>query len=222
MINKVKILALESAGDSCSAAVGINGDLAAIYTIQEQNKHDKFLAEFAKRLLDDLNIKPEELSAVAVSAGPGSFTGLRISGSIAKAMCFGNTPKLIAVPNLSALAYACINNNTEESITKISATIKAHKDLLYFQEFLTDFTTLTQPQIVTQDEYLKRDFTDTKICGTAANIFSNLNSDKYLCSLSAEYIADLAYKMYNENDFADSYKYTPLYVQDFQPKSNNL
>ncbi len=215
-----KILALESAGAACSATISINGVLQAEYTIFEANKHDKFLAEFAKRLLNDFSIKPTDLDAIAVSAGPGSFTGLRISGSIAKAMCFDGEPKLIAVPNLEAFAFACIEKNTQQNnFNKVSATIKAQKDLLYYQDFSRDFSSLSEPVLLSEEEYLQLDFSDAIVCGTAAHLFPDLPRDLSVSSFSARLIAALASKMYAKGIFCDPADYTPMYVQDFKPRN---
>lgn len=217
-IDKVKILSLESAGAICSAALSYDEQIIAEYTIFAPSKHDKFLAEFAKRLLDDFNLKTDELSAVAVSAGPGSFTGLRISGSIAKALCFDGEPKLIAVPNLHAFAKQSIENDGKADMT-YSATIKAQTNLLYYQDFSADMTALCEPQLIEKEEYTKRDLSNTIICGSAAYLFDEYRIDKANTDFSARLIAKRAIDMYRAGEFADANDYTPLYIQEFEVKT---
>lgn len=222
------ILSLESAGNICSASISINNVISATFSVYLANKHDKLLAEFAKRLLNDLDISITELDAVAVSAGPGSFTGLRISGSIAKAMCFGGTPNLIAVPNLMAFAYNCyknINNNVflrnskeNNTINKIIATIKAQKDLLYFQEFSNEFIALNEPKLVAQDYFQQNDASNSIFCGSAAYLFPKYNIDINSINFSAELISNLANEMLSKGEFTSPDEYTPMYFQDFNPK----
>jgi tRNA threonylcarbamoyladenosine biosynthesis protein TsaB len=169
--------------------------------------------------LSDFNLTTSDLSAVAVSAGPGSFTGLRICGSIAKALCFDGSPKMIAVPNLNALAYACVKNLYMLDYESVVATVKAHKDLLYYQVFGNDFSIQSEPALITQDEFLNMDFGASLICGTAAEIFPKYLSIPDYSKLSASFIGELAYKMYNDNEFVDPDEYTPLYIQEFEPKT---
>lgn len=220
-MSEVRILSLESAGATCSVALHIDGKLTAEYSIYEQNLHDRLLAEFVKRMLNDLNLTTADLSAIAVSAGPGSFTGLRICGSIAKAMCMGNEPKLIAVPNMQALAYSCIENLQYIDFDSVIATIKAHKDLLYYQVFSKDFTFNSEPVFITQDEFLNFDFGNAMICGTAADLFPQYFSIDNYKNLSAKFIGELAGKMYADGLFTDATEYTPLYIQEFEPKTLN-
>lgn len=217
-IDKVKILSLESAGAVCSAALSYDDQIIAEYTIFAPSKHDKFLAEFAKRLLDDFNLKTDELSAVAVSAGPGSFTGLRISGSIAKALCFEGSPKLIAVPNLHAFAKQSIENAGKADMI-YSATIKAQTNLLYYQDFSADMTALCEPQLIEKEEYAKRDLSNTIICGSAAYLFDEYKTDRVNTDFSAKLIAKRAIDMYRVCEFADANAYTPLYIQEFEVKT---
>lgn len=215
----IKILSLESAGASCSVALHIDGELISEYTINAPNLHDRLLADFAKRTLNDLQMNVSDLDAVAVSAGPGSFTGLRICGSLGKALAYGNSPRLIAVPTMHALAYSCILNLPYVDFNAVVATVKAHKDLLYYQVFSKDFTFTSEPVFITQDEFLNFDFGNAMICGTAADLFPKYFSINGYNKLSAKYIGELAYKMYQDGDFTNSDEYTPLYIQEFEPKT---
>lgn len=222
MEKQVKILSLESAGATCSVTLHVNGGLTAEYSIFEPNLHDRLLAELSSRILCDLNLEVTDIDAVAVSAGPGSFTGLRICGSIAKALCMGGSPKLIAVPNMQALAYTCIENLPYIDYDSVIATIKAHKDLLYYQVYSKDFTFTSEPVLITQEEFMNLDFGNALICGTAADLFPQYFSISDYNRLTARFIGELAWKMYQDEDFVDEQEYTPLYIQEFEPKTLSL
>lgn len=127
------ILSIETTGSTCGVTLTQNTEIISEYYTKGANLHDKLLAEFTKRITNDRDIKINDLSAVAISAGPGSFTGLRIGAAFAKALTFSEDIKLIAVPTLEALAYYTSINY--HNIKRIIATQYSHKDLLYYQIF---------------------------------------------------------------------------------------
>ena len=164
------ILAIETSGKVCGTAlIAIPNNynefpestIIAEYNIYEGNKHDKFTAELCKRIVEDFGLNFNDLSAVAVSIGPGSFTGLRIGTAIAKSICFddsfcqkfdenylSNQIKLLTVPTLQALADNAINfvNLTKLNRTndfQILSIIPSHANLIYHQLFNNMNETLT-------------------------------------------------------------------------------
>lgn len=100
-----KILCLETATTNCSVGIAVNGEIKAIR--EDNNKqysHAEKLHVFIEEVLKEAHLKPEELDAVAVSKGPGSYTGLRIGVSAAKGLCFSLNIPLISIPTLDLLA----------------------------------------------------------------------------------------------------------------------
>ncbi|WP_026491532.1 tRNA (adenosine(37)-N6)-threonylcarbamoyltransferase complex dimerization subunit type 1 TsaB [Butyrivibrio sp. XPD2002] len=101
----MKILALDTSGLVCSVAVMEDDRLLSEFSIQHKITHSELLLpmmeEIKKRIALDLNT----IDAVAVSAGPGSFTGLRIGCATAKGLCLAMDKPLVAVPTLDAMAY---------------------------------------------------------------------------------------------------------------------
>ncbi len=97
------ILAIESSTEVCSVALSRDGEVIAIKESREGRDHARNVARFADELLRDNNIKADELGCVAVSSGPGSYTGLRIGLSFAKGLCYGANIKLICVNTMEAL-----------------------------------------------------------------------------------------------------------------------
>lgn len=100
-----RILCLETATTNCSVGIAINGKIKAIR--EDNNKqysHAETLHVFIEEVLKEADLKPEELDAVAVSKGPGSYTGLRIGVSAAKGLCFSLEIPMISIPTLDLLA----------------------------------------------------------------------------------------------------------------------
>lgn len=98
------ILSIETATSVCSVAVHRDGVLVGIHELFQENAHGQKLMPLIDSLFDHIGLNPGELDAVAVSAGPGSYTGLRIGASTAKGLAYALEIPLIAVDTLDALA----------------------------------------------------------------------------------------------------------------------
>ena len=103
----MRILAIDSSGLTASVAVIRDGILEGEYTVNNGLTHSQTLLPMIETLRARLDLDPGTLDAVAVAAGPGSFTGLRIGASTAKGLCFALGIPLIPVSTLDALAYNC-------------------------------------------------------------------------------------------------------------------
>ena len=97
------ILAIETGTDICSVALVRDGELVALRESDEERNHAKKIAVFVDELLRECGVAADELDAVAVSKGPGSYTGLRIGVSFAKGLCYGQNIPLVAVGSLDSL-----------------------------------------------------------------------------------------------------------------------
>lgn len=111
------ILQLETSTTSCSVALAQNGKVLSYKTINQRNIHAEVITVFIDEIFVNNHLKYNELDAVAVSAGPGSYTGLRIGVSTAKGLCFSLDKPLISVETLLAMAtgyLARFQKSTEE------------------------------------------------------------------------------------------------------------
>src|SRR5690606_21685216 len=102
------ILQLETATQVCSAAVSANGEAIAFADVDEPNVHASKLTLLVGELLQKTGLKFDDLSAVAVSKGPGSYTGLRIGVSTAKGFCYATDLPLISIDTLNGMAAGFI------------------------------------------------------------------------------------------------------------------
>lgn len=219
-MNKPLILAIETSGTTCGIALAVGNKLIAEYSVFGRNLHDKLNSEFIKRILNDNEYNIEDLDAVAVSAGPGSFTGLRIGGSIAKGICFEDKPKLIAAPTLMAIAAGAVDFANSVNVSEIIAVINSHKDLLYYQKFDLNAEPKSDIVMTTIEEFKKIDPKGIALCGTGADIIEGALSCRYIQTLRASFISELAYKLYIMNQFTKAEDYEPVYVQEFKPKTS--
>src|ERR1700744_5324741 len=105
------ILQIETATSSCSVALADWGKLVAVKEMTGRNVHAESITLFIGEIINQAGIQYRDLSAIAVGAGPGSYTGLRIGVSTAKGLCFALDKPLIAVDTLAAMAYGAISSS---------------------------------------------------------------------------------------------------------------
>ena len=101
----MKILGVDSSGLAASAAVLSGDTVVAEFTVNNKKTHSQTLLPMIKEVVDFSGIPLEELDAIAVAAGPGSFTGLRIGSSTVKGLGLVLDKPIIPVPTLEGLAY---------------------------------------------------------------------------------------------------------------------
>jgi tRNA threonylcarbamoyladenosine biosynthesis protein TsaB len=118
------ILHLETATNICSVALSKGDNMLAIRESSEDRSHGSLLTLFVDEVLKEAGIQPRDLDAIAVSKGPGSYTGLRIGVSAAKGFAYAASIPVIGVITLQAMAIAALNNET------VKAMINRHPDLL--------------------------------------------------------------------------------------------
>ena len=97
------ILCIETGTDICSVGIAENGELVSLRESDEGRDHARKVGVFVDEILKENRLDPDDLDAVAVGKGPGSYTGLRIGVSFAKGLCYGLRKPLVAVGSLDAL-----------------------------------------------------------------------------------------------------------------------
>jgi tRNA threonylcarbamoyladenosine biosynthesis protein TsaB len=102
------ILSLETSTGICSVALHENSRLVADAEIHQEQAHASQLALLIQEVLNRAQVSPKQISGIAVSAGPGSYTGLRIGTSTAKGFCYALNIPLISIPTLDLIAQEAI------------------------------------------------------------------------------------------------------------------
>ena len=214
------ILCLETATTNCSVALSINGEVVALkedYDIQYS--HAERLHTYIEEVLAFAKIEKQHLDAIAVSKGPGSYTGLRIGVSAAKGLCYALDIPLIAVPTLDALSHQV----HEAHAAYIISMLDARRMEVYSAIFDSSHKQVrtTQAQILETssfNEYLDRGqvyFVGNgvakfkEICKHPNAVFidDKLPSSRELCNL--------AQQKYAASDFEDVAYFEPYYLKDF-------
>ena len=217
-MKNINILAIETSGSSCSVAISQDNIIIAEYSVFGINLHDKLVSELIRRITNDTDINLNDINAVAVSSGPGSYTGLRIGGAIAKGLCYNNQPQLISVPTLTAQAFRVAAIANKLGCINILSAVPSHKNLLYFQLFESNAERITDISLSSFDDY-PIESQDDLLFVTPTSVSNALLIKHYIIQeLNASMIANFAYKKYINNEFTLSENFTPLYVQEFSPK----
>ncbi|MDO5606911.1 MAG: tRNA (adenosine(37)-N6)-threonylcarbamoyltransferase complex dimerization subunit type 1 TsaB [Capnocytophaga sp.] len=212
------ILCIESSGINCSVAVAKNGKLLGELSENTGNfTHAEKLHVFIEQLLSDLQLSHKELSAVAVSAGPGSYTGLRIGVASAKGICYALDIPLIAIPTLTI-----VSQQTENEI--IIPMLDARRMEVYSAVYDHSHQLLEATKAVILDEnsyaeWFKKNQKITFI-GDGAAKFAKICPHPNAVFIPDAYpqardMAALAYTSYLQNDFADIAYFEPDYLKPF-------
>lgn len=212
------ILHIETATRVCSVALSKDGHLIGKVEVNDENyAHGENLNLFIIQLLADCELDKRELSAISISSGPGSYTGLRIGAATAKALCYALHIPLIAVDTLESLkevARAKYTNGT------ICSAIDARRMEIY-SSIYDENDTLVKPisaDIIEQDSYSEF---DPFVCvGDGADKLKEIWSQRDLkidgdivCSASGQ--VSLAYQKLLSSDFVDVAYWEPFYLKDF-------
>ena len=215
------ILCLETATTNCSVALSINGqELALKEDYDVKYSHAERLHRYIEEVLAFAKVKKEQPTAIAVSKGPGSYTGLRIGVSAAKGLCYALDIPLISIPTLDSLSYQVKEANTGSYIIPM---LDSRRMEVYSAIYYASHKQLreTQAQILEShsfESYLEQGevyFIGNgvakfkEICQHPNAVFvdDKLPSAKELCSLS--------YKKFTESDFEDVAYFEPYYLKDF-------
>lgn len=216
------ILNIETTTNVCSVSLSENGKLIGIKESDEKNNHSATLTIFITEVLKKNKISAKELAAVAISEGPGSYTGLRIGTSVAKGICYANNIPLISVDTLQALAFGTKTDIIDNNLL-LCPMIDARRMEVYFSFFDNKINKITQTDsIELKEETFKDKLKNQKIIfsGNGANKFKEIiNSDNAIfidnILTSAKNMVELSYNKYINKKFVDVAYFTPFYLKNF-------
>ena len=221
------ILCIETGTDICSVGIARDGEIVSMLESDEGRDHARKVGVFVDELLRTTGIAPDEIDAVAVGKGPGSYTGLRIGVSFAKGLCYGLQKPLIAVGSLDAMTAVAREDykagivdvdNWEQA--RLCPMVDARRMEVYAQVFDSAGTPLTEvaAEIVTDESFAEwRKDGDFVIFGNGAAKCTEVLTDAVLVNVtpSVRGIAPLAQKAFDEGHFEDIAYFEPFYLKDF-------
>ena len=217
------ILSLETATDVCSLALHYDGRLIVDFNLFLEKAHSSSLANLVEKAFESTGFKKSEIDAVAVSQGPGSYTGLRIGTSLAKGICFGLDKPLIAINTLEAIAWQAHKFFPGNLLCPM---IDARRMEVYHMLKGPGFSTIQETTNLIVDENSFADLlTKQQICffGNGANKCKQLLNHHpnaiFVDNLhaSAWSVGELANQKFIEQDFEDLAYFEPFYLKEFIP-----
>lgn len=223
-----KIFQIETATQACSVALSIDGETVSTKEEIGQNLHASNLTLFIDEVIKSSHFTYNDLDAIAVSKGPGSYTGLRIGVSTAKGLCYALDKPLIAVETLEMMANGFMTENPTYA-GLICPMIDARRMEVYSAVFDSNLSVLesTSAKIIDENSYaeLLQKNEITFLGDGAAKCKKTLNHQNALFNdnnfNSAKYISGLAYQAFQAQNFEDVAYFEPFYLKDFvvtQPK----
>lgn len=213
-------LLLETATTNCSVAIANNGELLFCKESNEANfRHSDYLHVFIEEVMAEVGLSFSALSALGVSMGPGSYTGLRIGVSSAKGICYANDLPLIAVNTLEVLAQAYAPKENEVIVPMIDA-----RRMEVFTMALNAQHEIIQPtsaRIISEETSATLPKGEKVLFGSgAAKCMPILtgNEFNYIDEIevpSARNMVSMVAKKYANKQFEDVAYFEPYYLKDF-------
>ena len=218
------ILNIESSTTNCSISLALDGNLVALKESNDDKySHSTKLHSFINEVLKKSNISVKELVAIAVSKGPGSYTGLRIGVAAAKGLCYSLDIPLISISTLHILSKQI--QVREQGL--ILPVMDARRDEVYCAVYDSSYNLIKKavPKIINQESFSELSYKSKlyfigngqekckRLIENNTNlIFSNNNTFP-----SAREMTPLSYQKFKDLNFNDIAYFEPDYLKDFMP-----
>jgi tRNA threonylcarbamoyladenosine biosynthesis protein TsaB len=225
------ILNIETATAVCSVALSQNGNLLALVEEKKANAHAENITLFVEKVFEKSGKKISDIDAVAVSAGPGSYTGLRIGMSTAKGLCFALDKPLIAISTLKSMANGVVKKfPAQEGV--LLPLLDARRMEVYCAAYDLQLNELIAPCAKIMDEFAFKELlvkSPVYFFGDGSEKCKSLyskNKDAIFIDdffPSAISMVELAEEKFARKDFENSALIEPFYLKEFYGvKSGNV
>ncbi len=226
------ILNIETSNRLCSVSLGNNGVLVGYIESEESNMHSTYLGPFIDKLLKDNGICVTDIDAIAVSKGPGSYTGLRIGVSMAKGLCYGLGKPLIGIMTHDVLLRKAKRNVFDANNSLFVSMTDARRQEVYMTIYNNNNEILKGPfnEIITKDIFNEYSNGNIYLYGDGSIKCKEIlkeNRFKYLDVLYPDSLnmIELSEYRYNNKQYDDYINFIPVYVKSFyttsKPKEYN-
>ena len=216
------ILQIETATQVCSVALSQNGETIAFKEQMEPNIHAASLTLFIEEVMQAAGLTYANLDAVAVSKGPGSYTGLRIGVSTAKGLCFALDKPLIGIATLKMMANGFLNEQPSYK-GLVCAMIDARRMEVFtavYEEHLNEAVQVNA-KIIDEQSFLEELKSNTvTFIGDGASKCQELIQSSNAKFIDRNYnssinMSSLAYQAFKNQTFEDVAYFEPFYLKDF-------
>lgn len=212
------ILNIDTALDTASVCLSEDGNVLQLSFSENQKDHASWLHSEIAGLLQKSGHKIKDLNAVAVSIGPGSYTGLRVGLAAAKGFCYALHIPLITINSLKIIAFAV----KDEAADIICPLIDARRMEVFTAVYDKDLREKVSPHPMVVDEKSFAPFLlsgKVLFCGNGVKklqpVISNSNALFSNTVADASHLAQLSFNGYNNKEFAELAYAEPLYIKEF-------
>lgn len=216
------ILLLETATTTCSVALAQNGSIIALKEVNERNIHASHITLFIEEVMFAANKKYSDLHAIAISKGPGSYTGLRIGVSTAKGLCYALDIPLIGIDTIEAMASGFTEFFNIPDSSLLIPMLDARRMEVYTGIYRNDLSIVesVSAKIIDKDSFNVYNDQSLFLFGDGADKFRALFADQPEInfidfSTSASHLNALALKKFRDSDFENLAYFEPFYLKDF-------
>lgn len=224
------ILCIETATETCSVCLAQNRKVLASRSSHVNKSHAALLTIFIQEVLEEAGIKPIDINAVAVSMGPGSFTGLRIGVSTAKGIVYGTNASLIAVNTLESMARGILLNKKIQKLKNSSLILGPMIDARRMEVYTGLFKQSGELIREVSAEIIDANSFEEELKNNKIVFFGN-GAEKCQSSISngnalfvsdfimlADYMVDIAFNNLENNKLENVALFEPFYLKDFIAK----
>lgn len=220
------LLSIETSANNCSVAIHKDSVLIGSENVDQPQAHAAQLAPLIQNLLRKSRVLASQLSAVAVSSGPGSYTGLRIGTSTAKGICVSLNIPLIAVPTLHIIAREAVDKHKPEGV--LCPMIDARRMEVYCQTFDSSLQPMSEveAEVIDEDSFAELLVANKMFFfGDGAEKCKEVISHPNACFLpailpNAVTLGKIAAEKYRTGTFEDIVNFTPFYLKEFVAKKS--
>jgi tRNA threonylcarbamoyladenosine biosynthesis protein TsaB len=221
-MNDQLILLLETATTICSVALAQNGSIIASKEVNERNIHASHITLFIEEVMLTAEKKYSDLQAIAISKGPGSYTGLRIGVSTAKGLCYALDIPLIGIDTIEAMASGLIESIDISDSSLLIPMVDARRMEVYTGIYRSDLSVVepVNAKIVDIDSFKEYNNQALFLFGDGADKFKELFVDQPNINFidfaaSASHLNSLALKKFRNAEFENLAYFEPFYLKDF-------
>jgi tRNA threonylcarbamoyladenosine biosynthesis protein TsaB len=216
------ILNIESTSTVCSVALSNKNVITGLKELSGSLSHAENLHLFIQQVLESSKVTAEQLNAIAISKGPGSYTGLRIGSSTAKGLAFALKIPLIAVDTLQALSSQVVDRNSDDPL--LCPLVDARRMEVYTAAYDQNLNEVIPVNALIVDETSKEIFNRGRELFFFGNgmpkcreILSTLPNASFVEGIepSASAMAGLSYRKYLQKEFEDTAYFEPFYLKEF-------
>ena len=223
-MNKPIILHIETSTEVCSVALSSDEQCLCVKESTDGRNHAALLTVLIEELFDTNDISASMLNAVAISSGPGSYTGLRIGTSVAKGVCYGANIPLVAVSTLHAMSMGFIQLNGDIPQSALLCPMIDARRMEVYTALYDQKGSIVEnisAKIITEhsfsswlEEYQIYFFGNgSNKCRSSIKHYNAIFCDNF--THSSRYMLKPALQAYNEKIFEDVAYFEPFYLKDF-------